>query len=1074
RPGFDVPPGLHFDSSPWSGGGASYDGPSGFSYDSSAWARGPADSGYGSAGVNLRKELLIDVYESAKSKGKMTKKDREVYSDTSSLRTTRLDNAIFEIAQEVGTLLPSSIERTQLHVLSKALPDILEDFAFRIGQEDPETTCCRLMYLVHRYKTQIVDAIIDSFVDENDDRTKVEESGSMSIDEKMSLWRSKDDVKKTPPGDIHQWSHGSGLLDEFEDVPELQEYSNILLHSPAYAWLQDAVHRALDMITEGDTDIHKQIRQTVLTAMRRGANIHVSPRRCPESQTVRLRLPWILQFLESQGYPNPWSEVLPQIIVLTGSNERVWATTCRHYLGSVWKKTGLQILELLQTLLSDVVYANPLLLFPGSQSKSTLSDNTEISAHIRGSMANVLNVRIHGISHVIAEVATILTWLCGALRASAREDCITLGSTTCVPQGPDITGDIPRHTGNPELTFQITQGIELDLPTGTGTCWLGLLGNPVVATGFMTPRRPDLLPGCEISLGMVADLARSRKISNFGDRLMIKGFSTALIPTGKRDGCIIWHVVTSPDDDYLSFSDTLISDRIDAYPSGLTISDLVTSRHIVGWCPETNVYTGSRLASYQIDWSGLPKPSPGCAFEKVSIVGGQFITGGVSCVIGKKDKAVHVRSRDDYTMRLKWISKKFVVLYDVVERRAWLVDGVSALLHLVRASLERDSTDAFQSQFLFRQSDFQEASPNLDGKNAAIHILTNRGNTALPLYSKPDNLREETSSSAAGVQSTVIMRTKTDYCLKDRIESICDILEQIMAHQADVTSQDGVGFRVKCTTRRQLEGFDFMDIATDEDPFWPRITTLRSGGKGWVDFVRAIQAITLFGSGFGDLIQPAPKSEHEASVRACSGCNYNIAVPPMCDYLAVCVSDIQEIIQKRGSQRTTPLRLIDDIYWHAPNQPFEVCRCTGETQSRPDRVQVLLPGTFSKLWIRNLRSPYLAASTRGALLFGHSRKFPLRWGDKGDPDMAQPDAAVEELETTFNDSGIGSSMGASSDGSAVPGNSPRSSDGLEVVAEAHKSNKRPQSALVDNNSSSAVEEPSSKRHKLLGMFMGHL
>ncbi|KAK8001318.1 nucleoside phosphorylase [Apiospora marii] len=990
----------------------------------------------------------------------MRKKDWKVYPDTSSLRTTRLDKAIFEIAQEIDTLFPPSIERNQLQGLPKALPHILEDFAFRIGREDPETKCCRLMYLVHRYNPHIVDAIIESFTDEGDD-SKVEEAGSMPVDEKISPWKSKNDVKEMQSGVKYQWVHYSGPPEEFEDAPELQEYSNILLHSPAYAWLQDAIHRALDMVTEGVADMHKQVREVVLTAMHREAQLHVSPRKRPTTQTVQIEVPWMLRFFESQGYPTPWSEVLPQIIVLTGSTGRVWASTVRQYLGSIWKRTGLQVLELLQKLLDDV----------SMEHDCTIFGNTELSARIQGSVEDVLTIRIHGIPHIVAEVATILTWLSGALRASTREDCTTYGLTSCVPRSPGFKDDSSRRTVEHELAFQINYGSEMNPPLGTGACWMGLFGNPVVVTGFMTPCRQDPVPGCEIPLEMMADLARSRKISNFGGRLMIKGFSTALIPTAMSDGCIFWHAVTSPDGDYLSFSDSRIKDHICSYPSGLTISDLVTSRHIVGWCPETIVYTGSRMANYQIDWSGLPKPRPGCAFEKVSIVGGQFITGGVSCIIGKKDKAVHVRSRDDYTMRLKWISKKFVVLYDVVERRAWLVDGVSALLHLVRASLKRDATDAFKSHFLFQESGFQEAPPDIDGKSAAIHILTNRNNTALPLYSKPDSLREETSSSTAGVQSTVIMRTKTDYCLKDRIESICDILEQIMAHQADVTSQDGVGFRVKCTTHRQLEGFDFMDIATDEDPFWPRITTLQSGGKGWVDFIRAIQAITLFGSGFGDLIRPAPQSDHTPPVRACSGCNYNTNVPPLCDYLAVCVSDIQEIIQKRGSQRTTPLRLVDDIYWHAPTQPFEICRCTGETNNRPDRVQVLLPGTFSKLWARNLRSPSLAASPRGALLFGHSRGFPLRWGDKGDPDVGQPELSIDDLEATFHDSGIGSSMGASSDGSAAPGNSPRSSEGPEVASEAHQSNKRPQTALLDT-SSSTVEEPSRRRQKLIGMFSG--
>jgi hypothetical protein len=53
----------------------------------------------------------------------------------------------------------------------------------------------------------------------------------------------------------------------------------------------------------------------------------------------------------------------------------------------------------------------------------------------------------------------------------------------------------------------------------------------------------------------------------------------------------------------------------------------------------------------------------------VSISGGKFISAGLSFSIGKKDKSIHIKARDDYIMQLKWIAKKYVVLYDVDDRR---------------------------------------------------------------------------------------------------------------------------------------------------------------------------------------------------------------------------------------------------------------------------------------------------------------------------------------------------------------------------------------------------------------------
>jgi hypothetical protein len=128
-----------------------------------------------------------------------------------------------------------------------------------------------------------------------------------------------------------------------------------------------------------------------------------------------------------------------------------------------------------------------------------------------------------------------------------------------------------------------------------------------------------------------------------------------------------------------------------------------------------------------------------------------FITGGVSCVLGKKDKAVHIRGRDDYIMRLKWISKKSVVLYDVLDRRAWMVDGVTALLHLVRASLHHDKYDDFKELSLYDDNLLQEpCGPGAGGKRTSISVLTNENNISLALHKKPATSKQEVSVMREG------------------------------------------------------------------------------------------------------------------------------------------------------------------------------------------------------------------------------------------------------------------------------------------------------------------------------------
>lgn len=378
----------------------------------------------------------------------------------------------------------------------------------------------------------------------------------------------------------------------------------------------------------------------------------------------------------------------------------------------------------------------------------------------------------------------------------------------------------------------------------------------------------------------------------------------------------------------------------------------------------------------------------------------------MTALIGKRDKAVHIHSRDDYVMRLKWISKKFVVFYDLRDRRAWLLDGASALLHIVRASLRHDQRDLFKDLFLFDESSIKESALPFTGKQAAVQLLTNRDNTALPLYAKPTEAKEEETTTDAGARVRVLSSTRKNYTLKDRIDGIYEILEQIMSHQADVFSQDGIGFRIKYTLRRQLEGFDFMDVATDEDPLWPRVTTINSRGRGWIDFTRALHAITLFGTGFGGLLKPSQ------GLDTCFNCLTNVGVPKGEDYLAVCTSDLQEILEKRGSTATSPWRLVNDIYWHTPDQTFEKCQCKKSSLRTHERIQVILPASLPGFWGRGFRSPR-ALPKQGAVLFGHSRRFPLRWKDHGIPEEGEPQEDMEDIDNGLHDSGIGSSIPSS-------------------------------------------------------------
>lgn len=361
----------------------------------------------------------------------------------------------------------------------------------------------------------------------------------------------------------------------------------------------------------------------------------------------------------------------------------------------------------------------------------------------------------------------------------------------------------------------------------------------------------------------------------------------------------------------------------------------------------------------------------------------------MSGAIADKDVPIHLNRNGSYLEMIKAIFSKFVILYDVDEKRAWLVNGASALLHLVRSSLEDDRQSVIGSKLLFKPEELQRAKTEYTPESA-VDVLTNEENMVLEIFPHKPEFSEEFTSGAFDRPDTVRKRKRTCVLLQDRVEQVSHFLEQILIYQTDKAANPGVEFKGR--PRNYLEGFEFNAVAKGSDPIVLKITALRSTGKCWIDFARAINAVALFGRGFGDIIRPKENGET---------CHSWISMPKGKDYLAICVPDLRRIIDDHGDMEGTSVRIVDDIYWHNPDKIFESCLCKGKSvKNTCARAQVLLPSKFDprRLTNRVVRPNSWEDSFQGAIIFGHNRRFPLKWPDEPDrdPEEAQSEEADEE------------------------------------------------------------------------------
>ncbi|KAH7171370.1 hypothetical protein EDB81DRAFT_910149 [Dactylonectria macrodidyma] len=275
---------------------------------------------------------------------------------------------------------------------------------------------------------------------------------------------------------------------------------------------------------------------------------------------------------------------------------------------------------------------------------------------------------------------------------------------------------------------------------------------------------------------------------------------------------------------------------------------------------------------------------------------------------------------------------------------------------------------------------------------------------SLPLYR--EYVGFETSSWKEGKGNGPETRFKY-YRLENQVEHIYSMFEKLIEHQTNAEQRNGV--RISSRPRRQLEGWDFKDLVTDGDPFFARVATLNAMGKGWVDFIRSIHAVTLFGRGFGELIRPKRMPNE--------GCSQWLKVPTERYSLAACVADLGDITGAHGDPRSSPMKLCDNILWFMKENAFQPCPC--ETTAKTaiplakrhfEPVQALFPLAFKKLLRKR---PAVELQEAAAVIFGHNINIHWHWGDYGDPIKGDP--VVEEKPTSdvVEDSGLGSRLSSS-------------------------------------------------------------
>ncbi|OGM48282.1 hypothetical protein ABOM_002156 [Aspergillus bombycis] len=863
---------------------------------------------------------------------------------------------------------------------------LLKAFAIRFGQSDPTQVHRDIMVFIHRYRGEIasglkkkykVDELTNSKVTANDD-TK------MDLGDLMDLWHQNlDDDCDMPHIDTEAESPAVEddipMEDDDKDLPGLETYRKLIIDSPVYKWLLASLRRELDL-HPAEPNAREAIRKRILYSL--PSSRIVSRYDQPTIYQVKFTLNWdLMAFVKEQEYDISKEGFLGRIITITGTRKNAQALTCLQYLHQTWQSFGASILQLVEATLLDG---------PGYKHRCTLPDNTQLAAWVN---EKDLLVEVTGIGESIAEIGEQFAWLGSALRSSPYDSrisyCTPLISSASVEDTSSPTSQASSITRiSCGIDFKLNTQEQASPPSSVGQCWHDLFRNPIVVTGFPIPYRSGQGTGLEVPLNILAGLVHANRVDVFRGKLFIKGFSSLLIPTEHiRDQSeILWHLCYNMRGGRISYLN-----GIAPHAGHITLADLESSRHILGWCSDARCYAGAADASYSIDRSWLRPPSSRCGLSNTVIVAGKLITGGDPATYGSKDRPYRM-IRDEYIEKLLWIARQYVVMWDAGEKRGWLVNGACALLHLLLASLHFNRNDPLSFAFRLRPTDVK-GPEKMFTPSSAMEVLLNPDNLSLQLYHAKQGEPDETTLPPARI--------------RDRVDRLYNVLERIMDHQAEIMGKDKGASRDMA--RSNLEGWDFKDVATQEDPLHPRFCKLGTRGKSWVDFTRDIHAATLFGTGFGEILRPVNTSQP---------CPYWSRLPEGKSYLAVSGYDLANIIDRFGHPHSSPVRLTSQLIWcNSRDKVLRTCKCIGcpEQTEHSELAQVILPSDFRRR-IPKHNTVRSREWGHGAVVFGYNRDFRWSWNDTGYPEqdvLSSPNHSESDSDDDSHDSGLGTSLAPS-------------------------------------------------------------
>jgi len=335
--------------------------------------------------------------------------------------------------------------------------------------------------------------------------------------------------------------------------------------------------------------------------------------------------------------------------------------------------------------------------------------------------------------------------------------------------------------------------------------------------------------------------------------------------------------------------------------------------------------------------------STGYAVKDLTVGFSKIFAMSAKLVPGHKDTRFTHSKAECYELQIDYVKSTRVLFYDVREDRAWLVNGLDALLHLSRAYLSSPYAEPAENDLHTHLIERIQHRDFVKGRWQTAHeVLCNPKNLKIRIGHtyEPDNA----ASSAAleeGPQSTL-----PGMHFKDVVSNFCEIMREIKAHNEDARRRDAEQIATKRPfASKQIVGFGFADIMSMQQTMQPRFAKLKSSAQSWMKVASQAGAINILGSGFGQLLSFS------------NNCKKCTEVPPGHSFLTTSTESLRRIADERGVVSDDYLQLAKGLFLHRPGRisRSQECQCDATThgikcdvtvdelQFRPPRAGAIQP-----------------------------------------------------------------------------------------------------------------------------------